>query len=296
MKYAGHLIPEGANTWTSAIWKVQENKDGTFTYWGATGDFALSGTGRNAIDIYKVTLPAPPTPPRAAGTPDYPVSDVKGQENAPGLEAPACVARSEFDAASARPRNGGRGLRFEFATRGDRPVAVQLLRQSTGRRIGRLVRVKTFKPRERSFNWSGRGRRVRNGYYIARFFGRKANGDRDVRRVAVRRVKGRFRTLRKIERIDPCALLRSYKLDRTVFNGNRALGISFRVRATSRVTLDVIRKGERVKRFRDTYRSGRTHRLRLAGGELRAGLYHLRLHAQHPGKVNQVTLGARRLR
>ena len=40
---------------------MQKNVDGTYTYWGATGDFFLS-TGRNAIDIYKVTLPAPPRP------------------------------------------------------------------------------------------------------------------------------------------------------------------------------------------------------------------------------------------
>ena len=61
-KSAGFFIPENANQWTSHVYKVQENKDGTFTYWGATGDFALGDAGRNAVDIYKVTLPAPPKP------------------------------------------------------------------------------------------------------------------------------------------------------------------------------------------------------------------------------------------
>ena len=65
---AGHFIPTGANEWVSAIFKVRENGNGTFTYWGATGDFAISH-GRNAIDIYKVTLPAPPEP-RGGGDDD----------------------------------------------------------------------------------------------------------------------------------------------------------------------------------------------------------------------------------
>ena len=60
-KEAGFFIPTGANEWVSAIFKVRENDNGTYTYWGATGDFVISH-GRNAIDIYKVTLDAPPRP------------------------------------------------------------------------------------------------------------------------------------------------------------------------------------------------------------------------------------------
>jgi hypothetical protein len=59
-KQAGWFIPENANTWTSHVFKVEENANCTFTYWGATGDFNIGAAGRNAIDIYKVTLPAPP--------------------------------------------------------------------------------------------------------------------------------------------------------------------------------------------------------------------------------------------
>ena len=58
---AGWFIPEAANTWTSAIFKMQNNGNGTFTYWGASNDFG----SRNAVDIYKVTLPAPPAGPTA---------------------------------------------------------------------------------------------------------------------------------------------------------------------------------------------------------------------------------------
>jgi hypothetical protein len=56
--HVGYFIPELANTWTSAIWRVTENEDGTFTYDGASSDFNL-GNGRSAIDLYRVTLPPP---------------------------------------------------------------------------------------------------------------------------------------------------------------------------------------------------------------------------------------------
>jgi hypothetical protein len=63
-KEAGFFIPilPNANEWVSAVFKVKQNANGTYTYWGATGDFNLGTAGRSAIDIYKVTLPAPPKP------------------------------------------------------------------------------------------------------------------------------------------------------------------------------------------------------------------------------------------
>ena len=61
-KEAGYFIPADANEWVSHIFKVRQNANGTFTYWGATGDFNLGESGRNTIDVYKVTLPAPPKP------------------------------------------------------------------------------------------------------------------------------------------------------------------------------------------------------------------------------------------
>jgi hypothetical protein len=61
---AGYLIPENANTWVSHVFDWRRNGDGTFTYTGATGDFNLGAAGRSAIDIFEVTLPAPPKPKR----------------------------------------------------------------------------------------------------------------------------------------------------------------------------------------------------------------------------------------
>jgi Ca2+-binding RTX toxin-like protein len=57
---AGYFIPENANEWVSSVFKIEENNDGTSTYYGATGDFSLGEAGRNAIDVYKVTLPPAP--------------------------------------------------------------------------------------------------------------------------------------------------------------------------------------------------------------------------------------------
>jgi hypothetical protein len=61
-KEAGFFIPEQANEWVSHVFDFERNKDGTFTYWGATGDFNLGSAGRSAIDVYEVTLPPPPKP------------------------------------------------------------------------------------------------------------------------------------------------------------------------------------------------------------------------------------------
>jgi Ca2+-binding RTX toxin-like protein len=81
---AGWFIPEDANTWVSHVFDWEENDDGTFTYWGATGDFFLGTAGRSAIDVYKVTLPAPPTTTGAPGQPQPPDD---GQPQPPGPPA-----------------------------------------------------------------------------------------------------------------------------------------------------------------------------------------------------------------
>ena len=61
-KQVGWFLPTDANTWVSHVFKYQANPNGTFTYWGATGDFNFGESGRSAIDVWKVTLPAPPLP------------------------------------------------------------------------------------------------------------------------------------------------------------------------------------------------------------------------------------------
>jgi hypothetical protein len=62
LREAGYFIPANANEWVSHVFKVERERNGRYTYWGAAADFLL-GAGRNAVEIYKVTLPAPPRPP-----------------------------------------------------------------------------------------------------------------------------------------------------------------------------------------------------------------------------------------
>ncbi len=61
-KEAGFFIPANTNSWVSQIYRVDKNADGTFTYYGATGDFYVGDGGRGTVDFFKVTLPAPPVP------------------------------------------------------------------------------------------------------------------------------------------------------------------------------------------------------------------------------------------
>jgi hypothetical protein len=78
---AGWFIPENANEWVSHVFKTEQNRDGTTTYWGATGDFNLGEAGRDAIDIYEVTLPAAPdAAPFGSGPGGGGVADACAQE------------------------------------------------------------------------------------------------------------------------------------------------------------------------------------------------------------------------
>jgi Ca2+-binding RTX toxin-like protein len=57
---AGFFIPAQANEWVSHVFSSEKNADGTVTYYGAAADFNLGAAGRNAIDVFKVTLPPAP--------------------------------------------------------------------------------------------------------------------------------------------------------------------------------------------------------------------------------------------
>lgn len=52
-------IPTNSDQWVSQIFSTERAEDGRLVYYGATGDTI---GGRNAIDIYKLTLPDPLTP------------------------------------------------------------------------------------------------------------------------------------------------------------------------------------------------------------------------------------------
>ena len=301
-KEAAYYIPENANTWVSHIFKVQENQDGSFTYWGATGDGVVPGAGRASIDVYKVTLPAPPKPRTEdgrppAGTPAIPVSDVRGIENS--TTRPPCASAAAFEAVRVQPR--GRGLSIGFSRRAGaaRSARVELFRQSAGRRIIGERRVRDFGSRRGSLRFSGRGSRLGSGYYFARLRLKAADGSTDTRRIALRRSGGRFFSRPDFYRQASCELVRSMKLSSPVFGGRtgRALGVAFRLTESARVTVEVRRGSRVVKRYPSRmYAAGRFHRLRLGGNaKLRRGDHRVILKAERPGRSSTQELVSRKL-
>ena len=290
-RQAGWFTPENANTWVSAIFRVDRNPDGSFVYYGATGDGILPGAGRSAIDVYRVTLPAPPVPAGAPkpGTPTFP--------QRPATEAP-CARTSGFDKVGVGPR--GRALTFAFETRGGAKATIDLFQQSAGRRIIGERRVKAFGTRSGTFRWNGRGKRLRAGYYFARFRSKAADGSTDTRRIPLVFSGKRWRLASPFDFRRACGLVDAFKLERPVFGGARntaALHMSFRLSTGANVEVTV-RKGRKVvKRFKSkAYAPGRTHRLRFAPkGRSGRGQHTVTLRASRPGQTSEVVLSARRL-
>jgi hypothetical protein len=269
LEEAGWFIPQNANEWVSAIFKAQENPDGTFTYWGAAADFNLGEAGRNAIDVYRVTLPAPPQPADGPGLlPNRPIRDRAGNTIDPSTRAgaPACVTTKTIR--SARVRRQGRRLGFAF--RADAPVTIDLFQHARGRRVTGERLIRRFRDVDGTVRWNGRdsnGRALSDGHFVVRFAAETAAGTVYAKRIALKRRGGRFTKLPRYERQDGCGLLRRFKLFRPVFGGrtSRPLAISFRLANDARAGIAVRRAGGRVvKRFAERqYVGGIVHRRRI---------------------------------
>jgi hypothetical protein len=277
-KEAGFFIPANANEWVSHVFKAQENPNGSFTYWGVAGDFNLGARGRNAIEIYKVTLPAPPRPANGPGvvardgskTVTVPDSRAPGGQRTVEVTtasgAPECTPDAAFRSTTVKQR----GRRLGFGFRATAPATIDVFRQSRGRTVVGERLVKRFRNVEGGVRWDGRdrkGRRLGDGYYVVRFSAPTASGSIDRRRVALLRRNGRFRTLPRYSRQDSCGLVRTFKIERPVFGGrtNRALNVAFRFGEEVRGTVTIARaNGKVVKTYPErSYRGGQVHRLRM---------------------------------
>lgn len=219
---------------------------------------------------------------------------------AAGTTPKACVAGGGFRSASARA--SGRGVAFAFARRVTRPVTVDVFQQSVGRRVIGERLVARYADRARGFTWNGRanrkGRRVTDGYYFARYTIAQSGGGRDVRRVTLRRVGGRWSRRAAFHRPDSCATVRSFKLTRPVFGGrtSRPLGISYRLASGARVGVEVRRGATVVKRFGSAARgANRTYRLTLGAKGLRTGDYTVRMTVRSGSRTLVYKLTSRRL-
>ena len=261
----------------------------TGVFAAAPGQFACSGgAGRD------------PSAMSFARTGDVPAAGTTGTAGGPGTAgsvAPGCVPANGFRSFAVRP--SGRGLRFVVRRAQSRTFRVDVFQQSAGRRVLGNRRVARFTRRRGTFSWSGRARGIADGAFVVRATMALPGGRTDVRRLAVRRVRGRFIVDASYYRRASCGQLTAFKLERPVFGGarNRALGIAFRVARTSRVGVVVSRGGRVVRRFRTTTRRGRvTHRLRLPSERLARGTYRVRITVTPPsGPRVTATLSARRL-
>jgi choice-of-anchor B domain-containing protein len=247
-------------------------------------------------------------PRAAAGGADGRFPDERGDGSSQGGPTPprtpavpssgdaTCTAPSGFrDVGVAR--RGSRRLSLGFTRARRAPVTVDVFQQSVGRRVIGERLVARFTGRSAGVAWNGRanrrGRRVTDGYYFVRF----RMGD-DVRRVALRRVGGRFSVRPSFYRRTSCGVLRSFKLERPVFGGrtNRALGISYQLEREGSATVEVLRGSRVVRRF-PARRSAarRTVRLRFDAEGRPRGDFRVRLRAQSGGRTVTATLTARRL-
>ena len=145
--------------------------------------------------------------------------------------APACASAAILR--SVRARAAGRGVRLEFSKRVAQRVNVDVFQVAAGRRVLGERLVARFRNKARSFTWSGRSKRkrVRPGYFFARYAIKLPNGQSDVRRKVFRLKGGRFTARPDFYRRESCALLRSYKLERAAFGGRtkRPLRAAFRL-------------------------------------------------------------------
>lgn len=218
-----------------------------------------------------------------------------------GVAQSCAAAATAFRSVVVRP--SGRRVRVSFKRLVNRPVRIDVFQSSRGRLVLGERLVQRYANRQSGVVFSRsrdrRGRRLGNGLFFVRVAVSDLRGRPDVRRFALSRSAGRFRSARAFQRRDSCATLTSFKLERPAFGGtrNRALGISFRVAREGRVAVLVRRVGGRVvKRFAtQTRRPGVTHRLRLDPKTLGRGLYEVRLDLTGAGGSTRAALFARRL-
>jgi len=218
-----------------------------------------------------------------------------------GVPEAACASRLGFQSAEARQR-GKRGLAISFQRLQSAPVGVDVFQHSSGRKVVKERLVARFANKTGSFTWNGKargGRKVKDGFYSVRYTTRTASGQREVRRVALRRVNGRFRARPDFYRRTTCDAVTAFKLQRPVFGGRKglALGISYRLRSASRAGVVITRNGKTIRRYKTVaQRGGRTLRLSMAAAGKRRGDYKVTLTVTGDGGQRSVsTLTSRRL-
>jgi choice-of-anchor B domain-containing protein len=238
--------------------------------------------------------------PRTTQAPPVAAPSASTAPSRTAAPASSCTTDTGFSAVGVRSF-GRRGLELGFERRVSGLASVDVFQQSVGRRIIGERLVARYTGRAQDVRWNGRanrpGRRVTDGYYFVRYRVATPRGT-DVRRIALRRVGGKWSRRPEFYRRASCDLLRSFKLERPVFGGrtNRALNVSYQASSAARAEVTVLRGAKVVRRFaaRDV-RARRTMRARLDASKLRRGTYTVRIVLRRGGETVTSTLSARRL-
>ena len=286
IKEAGYMIPAGANQWTSAVYKYEKNADGTYTYYGAAGDFRLTEGGRAAIDLYKVTLPAPPAPRLAGSSKPAQQGTVK-----PATGSKACAAATRLRNVGAKGTRGG-GLRIGFRS-GSKPVDVTVQQVAGRSDVIKPRTVARFRGKTKAFTWKPRV--VADGVYRVKVRVRATNS---VRNLAVQRRGGRFVALGRIERRAACDEIRRLALVNPAFGGRsgKALRLVVRSSKAGTVNLEMVRNGKVVRRVGPkVLAKGASTRVGVPARGLAKGRYKVRVLIQLGQVKETLTLRAARL-
>ncbi|MTD46434.1 hypothetical protein GKE82_19620 [Conexibacter sp. W3-3-2] len=190
----------------------------------------------------------------------------------------------------------GRGVRVTLPRTAGTTFAVDVFRQSAGRRAIANAPAARFR-RSASFRWDGRG--ALDGSYLVRVRALRGTTTVDTRRIALVRRAGRFVGAAAPEAPRSCGTIAKAKLDRTAFGGTRgtALRVSLRLNRDARVRVELRDARDRVVRTLGdrTRRAGATQRLTVRAAGLRPGTYLVRIRATAGGRTVTRNLGATRL-
>jgi len=214
---------------------------------------------------------------------------------------PACAATAGFRSVKVRPR--GRGLRIGFVRRQkDRPVTVDVFRESAGGRVLNQRRVAHFTGRRKPFTWNGRRQEGRpavgRGYYFVRLAVPTSGGRAERRRVTFERRGGRFRKRPAFALRERCGTLQAFKLVRPVFGGTnrKRLGASYRLSHRARVRLRITHGKRTVRRFKARVRRAhRTYRIALPARAVPRGAYKVRITVRRGRERIRGTVTGRKL-
>jgi len=194
-----------------------------------------------------------------------------------------------------------RGVRFSVAPRRG-TFRVDVFESARGRSVVRTQRlVARFRGRRAAFTWNGRGqggRRIRDGYLIARVVSTRPAGGSDVKRFALRRVNGRYSVRSAYDRTSQCGLLRVFRASRPAFGGRteRPLDIAYRVDQRASVSIAMVRGKRVIRRFTPRTRdANRTYKQRLTALRVPRGDIRVVVTAKAGKRAVTTSITARRL-